>query len=218
MKPLFAIFILFLVTGCTVGQWRVFKASVPAPIGKSAATLEAERRAADLIARKIEAPAELKPVAQGLSASLGAPSKPLKADTPEDFAKAADTSAAELRSALVAMQKQITRLNVDLIKYQGKAIEGTGFSMFGPGMTTIIIALIVLAVACPPALTLMAFAYRRLKAASKSVVNGLEEAAKDPKNREAVQEIKKKYIGGQMKAHPINTATLENVILDLKKA
>jgi hypothetical protein len=206
---------LLLLTGC-FGGGRIFQKEVPKPVVKLAPQVEAERRSADLIARYIKTPEELKPVATALSTSLGTPYEPIEVDRLADLPKAASVSTTELTAAVISMQKQIAALNKTLTKYQGKEIEGTGFSYLGPGMTAIVIGLIVLAVACPPALALMGFAYRRLKATAKIVVNEMEEAANAPETQEAVGAVKKR-ISKAMGNHKINTATLKAVVLDLKK-
>ena len=206
---------LFL-TACSWQPLRVFQAKVPEPLAKAPAQIEAERRGADLIARKIEQPEELKPVAVALAASLGAPAEPIEAATAAELPKVAATATAELQAGMVKMQRQIEQLNRILAKYQGKEIEGTGFSLLGPGATVIIVGLIVLAVAFPPVLTLLVFAYRRLKATAGIVVNQLEDAANAPETREAVAIIKAK-VRQRMAESPVNTQALKSVVLDLKK-
>lgn len=213
---LFCIVFALYCVGCTAGALRIFQAKVPPPTAPSSETTESQRRAADLIARKIEKPEELKPVAQGLSQSLGAPRTPIKADTPEELVKAADTSYNELRSTILELQKQIAAQNRYLARYQGKEIEGTGFSLLGPGMATIVIGLIALGVVFPPAFTIMGLMYRRLKAAGGIVVNQIEEAAKDPETRAAVEKLKGS-IQQKMYAHPQNTKALKSVITKLKQ-
>lgn len=216
MKTLPLILVLFLLSGC-FGMPRLFQKKVPAPLEKPPAQVENERRAADLIARAIESPVELIPVAQGLSSSLGKPVKPLHFETIKDLPKAASISTAELQLSLSAMQKQLDQLNRNLTKYQGMEIEGTGFSLAGPGMVTIAIILIVLAVACPPALTLMAFAYQRMKAAASIVVTEIENASQAPETKAAVAEIKQKIQTAMVK-HPTQTTALKQVVTNLKTA
>ena len=203
-----------LLVGC--GTMRLFQAKVPPPLAKEAPQVEAERRAADLIAREIQTPVELKPVAEGLSSSLGKPQKPLTSATPAELTKAAATSNGELQVGLAKMQKQIEVLNKQLIRYQGREIEGTGFDIAGPGMMVVVIGLVVLAVACPPVMTLMFFAFRRLKAAAGIVVNEVEAAAKSPEAKEAVAGIKER-IAQKMQAHPQKTVLLKSVITNLKQ-
>lgn len=213
---LFCIGVGLYCVGCSVGALRIFKAKVPPPLAPSSETLESQRRAADLIARKIEKPEELKPVASGLSQSLGAPSNPIKADTPEELAKGASTSYKELQSTILDLQKQIAAQNRYLARYQGKEIEGTGFSLLGPGMTTVVLGLIVLGVVFPPAFTIMGLAYRRLKASAGIVVNQIEEGAKDPEMKTALGKLKD-GIMQKMHEHPQNTKALKAVITKLKQ-
>ncbi len=217
MKKLYLLVLLFCLSGCSLNPVRLFQSKVPPPLTKPPEQVETERRAADLIARTVETPKELKPVAAGLSASLGAPDKPIKVATPADIPKAAAVSAEELRASLVTMQQQIITLNKMLAQNQGKTIEGTGFSILGPGMVTILIALVALGVLCPPALTLMIFAFKRLKAAAGIVVNEVEAAAKEPETQAAVQAIKE-MISEAMVAHPGKTTLLKDTITNLKTA
>jgi hypothetical protein len=202
--------------GCTSDSFRVFQAKVPPPVEKTAKATENERRAADLIAREIQTPVVLKPVAQGLSESLGKPDNPLPSSTPAELQKSAELSVAELTANVVKLQKQIEAQNKFLAKYAGKEIEGTGFSMFGPGMTVVVLALIALAIFCPPALTLMFFAFRRLKAAAGIVVNEVENAAKSEETKAAVEAIKAK-VAESMQKHKQPTTLLKGVITNLKK-
>jgi hypothetical protein len=213
--PLVLVAFLLLV-GCSLAPLRVFQAKVPDPIVKTEGQQEADRRAADLLARKLETPVALKPVAVGLSASLGAPKKSLQADTPAELERAADQSLLELRAGMLKLQQQIESQNKFLAKYAGKEIEGTGLSLLGPGMTALVIGLIVLAVACPPVMTLMFFAFRRLKAAASIVVNEVEAAAQSPETKQAVEAIKGR-INTAMQSHPQRTTLLKSTITDLKK-
>ena len=217
LAALLSVMLSILLVSCSLSPLRVFQAKVPPPIVKPPEQVEKERRAADLLARKIETPKELIPVAGALSESLGKPEKPIVADTPAQLIKAADTSTEELRASLVLMQHQLADLNKKLMTYQGKEIEGTGLSLLGPGMTVVVIGLIALAVLCPPALTLMIFAFKRLKAAAGIVVNEVEAASKDPTTQAAVAQIKEN-ISEAMVAHPGKTTLLKDVITNLKTA
>lgn len=198
-------------SGCNTSAFRVFEKEVPKPITKPDKQIEAERRSADLLARFFQEPKVLRPVALSLSESLGAPKEPIPAATIEDLPKAADTSINELKASVVAMQRQLEQLNKTLATYQGKTIEGTGFSLLGPGMAAIVIGLIVLGVVFPPAFTLMLFAYRRLKATAGIIVEQVEEASKSPEAKKAVDEIKTAISRKMDRQH-------KNVVLNLKKA
>ena len=123
---------------------------------------------AEALARKIETPEALQPVATALSASLGPPAAQIPAATAAELPAAANTATADLRAGMVEMQRQLAQLNKKLTTYQGKDIEGTGFSVLGPGVTTLVLVLIVLAVIFPPVFALLAFAYRRLQASQST--------------------------------------------------
>lgn len=212
-----AIALVYLVTGCSVVGTRWFQAKVPTGVSKPPEQTEHERQSADLLSREIQTPAVLKPVAVALSKSLGAPVKPLPASTPEELTHSAGVATALTQADLVAMQKQIENLNKSLLKYQGKEIEGTGFSILGPGVVTIVIGLAVLGCVFPPVFTILAFAYRRVKATAKIVVDSIESSAQDPELQTAVSKIKNE-VSQKMTAHPFSTDVLKNVVLDLKKA
>lgn len=209
-----ALLLLFVVAGCGFPT-RVFQSKVPDPITKPPAQLEGERQAADLLAHGIEAPKSLVPVAEGLSSSLGKPQKPLPSTTPEQVDASALKVIASMEQNLVKMQRQLDVLNLKLTAFQGKTIEGTGFNIAGPGMMAVIIGLVVLAVACPPVMTLMFFAFRRMKAAAGIVVTEMEKAAEAPETAEAVKAIKRK-VSAAMQKHPQATTQLKSVITNLK--
>lgn len=179
---------LVLLTGCSLG--RVFQTKVPEPVSKSPQQTEAERSAADLIARKLETPVELKPVATNLSASLGAPKYSLADVSNFNIGSASAHANQNLLDGMLRMQRQLDALNKKLTTLQGKDIEGTGISLLGPGMATIVIGLIVLGVVFPPAFTLMGIAYRRLKQTSSIIVDQIDEAAKAPETADAMKKFK----------------------------
>lgn len=208
MRRVSLLCVVVLLTSCAVP--RIFESKVPAPVVKSESQIEAERQGADLIARKIETPVELKPVAASLSSSLGAPKKSLVDVKVFDLPKAANTADADLRENLVKFQKELDDVNRRLIKLQGKDIEGTGISLLGPGITTIVIGLIVLGVVFPPAFTFLLFAFRRLRSTASLVVNSIESAAAAPETAQAVSAIKSSLSNTMDKLH-------KNVVLDLKK-
>ncbi len=209
-----------IIFGCT-GP-RAFQSTVPPPIVKSPEQIEAERQGADLLAQTLQEPAELKPVALALSASLGAPKKSLvevkilNGVNTFDVPKASAVAVHNLQKALVQMQGQRDALNAKLTKLQGKEIEGTGFSLLGPGLLTTVIIICVIAVVCPGAMTAMWFVMRRLKAAASIVVNKMEAASKDPETKDAIAKVKKD-IEADMIAHPQKTTLLRDVITNLKK-
>lgn len=215
MKKFFLCLLVFCFTGCGIIPTRIFQKKVPPPITKAPAQIENERQAADLIAQSITAPPSLKPVAQELSSSLGKPEKPLPSATPAQVDDSASKSIASLSAGMVKLQEQVEAQNRFIAKYAGKTLDDTGFSLLGPGMGAVVIGLIALAVLCPPALTLMIFAFRRLKAAAGIVVNQVEAAAKEPATQAAVNSIKAK-IESAMQSHPAQTTLLKDTITNLK--
>lgn len=189
---------------------RIFQATVPPPILKPEAQVESERVAADLIARKIEAPVELKPVAVSLASSLGAPVKSLVDVKIFDLPAAAHTADADLRAGMVAMQKELRDVNIRLAKLQGKPIEGTGLNLLGPSTVLIVGGLIALGVAFPPAFTVMAFLYRRMRATAGHIVTAIDDVGKDPATAETLDKLKTSLSARMDRAH-------RNVVHGLQK-
>lgn len=210
-----ALLLLFLLTGCSMP--RVFQSKVPPPVEDTPQKIEAQREAADLIARKIESPAELIPVAQSLSHSLGSPLRNLVDVKSFDLPTASHQADSNLQQGIRDMQEQLRQVNLRLAKLQGKEIEGTGFSVLGPGMATVVVGLIVLGVACPPALTFLFFVLRRTKAVAGILVNKIEEAAKSPETAAAIATLKSN-IGEAIHENPQKTTLLKDVITNLKTA
>lgn len=216
-------FLLFLafsfIPACgIIPDMRVGEKSVPPPVQKPPQQVEAERQAADVLAKGIEEPKSLIPVAKGLSNSLGKPLKPLIHSNPtrEEIDLVSLSALQRLEEGMSRMQKQIDAQNKFLTKHAGKTIEGTGFDLMGPSMFLLIAGLIVLAVVCPPVMTLMFFAFRRLKAAAGIVVNEIEEASKSEETKNAVAAIKAKVADKMHKSKQPSTA-LKAVITDLKQ-
>lgn len=169
-------------------QWRVGQAEVPRPVEKPAVQVEAERQAADLIAKRIEEPVALKPVAANLSASLGAPEHPIPAETKtEDAAK---ESLEDLQAGMAKLQAAVVAQNRILARYAGKEIEGTGINLFGPGVTAVVLGLIVLAVVFPPLATILFFMLRRVGGAMSATVAGVEDFIQARQDDDAVKELK----------------------------
>lgn len=183
-----ALVILFLLTGCSIP--RLFQLHVPAPVTKADAQIEAERSAADLLARKIETPVELIPVAVSLSSSLGTPKKSLVDVKVFNLPTAAKTADGDLQTGIRDMQEQLRQVNLRLASLQGKPIEGTGISLLGPGMVTIIIALIALGVIFPPAFTFLFMAFRRLRSTTGKIVEGIESISETHEDNKAVSDLK----------------------------
>jgi hypothetical protein len=138
-------------------------------------------------------------VARSLSESLGAPKKSLVDVKVFDLPKASAIADQDLRQGIVKIQEQLRQTNLRLAKLQGKEIEGTGLSVLGPGMATIVIGLIILGVVFPPAFTLMGIAYRRLKSTSSMIVEQIDEASKDPQAAPIVKQLKSN-LNGKMDA------------------
>lgn len=168
----FTLFTFLVFSGCTLPQWRVFQAKVPAPLAKPLDQTEFERRAAELLARRIEKPEALKPVAQQLSASLGAPAKPI---TEPDVEKASALSVDELQRGMAKMQAQLALLNRRLATYQGKEIEGTGFNLAGPTGLLSIAGIVALCIFVPGFLTFVLFVIRRLRGTIQQMAQAVEE-------------------------------------------
>lgn len=214
------IFLLFFAFGfvpaCGIlPQYRVGQKAVPPPVGKTLQQLEAERQGAQFVADTITAPAATVPVARAVSDSLGKPKEPLPTATPEQVDQSAAKALEALGKQMAKMQERIDAQNKFLTKYAGTKLEGTGFDLMGPGMVTLVIGLIVLGVLCPPALTIMFFIFRRMKAAAGIVVNEMEAAAKAPETKEAVAKIKVK-VAEKMQAHKQPTSALKQIITNLK--
>lgn len=160
----------FLLTGCSsfLPQWRVFQAKVPEPIVKNEAKMEVDRQVADYIARTVENPPELKPLAMSLSESLGHPKKPIKV---EDGAE--ERLQASLNKALLDTQRQREELNQTLTKTEGKKIEGTGVNVFGFAVSGTVLILIALCVMFPPVAGIIWFIIQRAYGALSRTTKGI---------------------------------------------
>jgi len=204
-----AAILLFALTGCT--PLRLFQTSVPAPITKPSAQIESERQAADLIAQKIETPVELRPVAVSLSASLGAPAHSLLDVKTFSLPAASHAADANLRDGIVQMQAQLAQLNTRLSKLQGKDVEGTGISILGPSTVLIIGGIVVLGVVFPPAFTVLLMLFRRLKATASTIVNNIDDAAKEPASAAAISSLKTRLSADMDQVHKRIVKSLQKV-------
>ena len=193
MRRYVPLLLIVALCGC---QWRVLQTKVPGPVEKSPQQIEAERQSADLVARTIEEPKEMIPVAQKLSESLGAPKEQINA---VDLNKARDEALALLLKGMQRQQADLAKLNEKLTKLQGKEIEGTGFNLFGPSMGLGIIALIALGILCPPAATLMFFILKRTREALKTTVSNIEKFSED--EPEAAEKLKSLQSRAMDKVH-----------------
>lgn len=217
---LFRAFLLFLafsfVPSCALlPEHRIGQKAVPAPVAKSPQQIEAERQAAEYLTHVDMDPPEAEQVADGLSESLGKPGKPLPTANKQEIKDSAAEALKALNVGMTKMQKQIDAQNKFLSKYAGTKLEGTGFDLMGPGMIAIVIGLIALGVLCPPALTVMFFILRRVKAAAGIVVSEVENASKEPELQAAVSKIKNN-VATAMQKHKQPTTALKSVITNLK--
>ena len=169
MRALIVIPLLFL-GGCQslIPNWRIFQAKVPEPIVKNDAKIEVDRQVADYIARTIEQPVQLKPLAASLSESLGHPKKPMAvADDSEERLQAM------LNKALLDTQRQRDDLNNRLEKTEGKKIEGTGVNVFGFAVSGTVLVIIALCVAFPPIGGVIWFIVQRIYGALSRTTQGI---------------------------------------------
>lgn len=194
MKHFTLILCLFL-TGCQLPQWRVFQAKVPEPIVKAPRAVEVERQAADLLAKRIEKPAELIPVAQRLSASLGLPEKPLEGSTEE----LAPETVKALERELLRTQNQLDELNKLLTKNEGKKVEGTGINIFGASFSLGVVAIVVLCIMFPPIGLVLWSIFKRLSGALTSTAKGISNYISE--NPEAGEKLKGYLAKTQDAAH-----------------
>lgn len=186
MRKLAVILACLCLSGCAsmLPQWRLFQKKVPAPIVKPAAQIETERRTADYIARKIEKPEQLVPMAIELSESLGEPEHPIT----DDLDAAEARMAKEWHKTLLKSQQQLAELNTLLAKTEGKKIEGTGFNAFGISFGLGTLILIILLVAFPPLGAILWTVFKRVSGALSATARGVADFIKD--NPEAGEKLK----------------------------
>lgn len=194
---IFLVLSVFLLAGCQslMPEWRIFQKKVPAPIVKPAAQVELERQAAEYIARNVEKPVELKPIAVGLSKSLGVPDKPVMAIPAEAGPDFYD----EWMKVLKKEQEQRDELNAMLAKQEGKKIEGTGYNIFGFSVGAAGLALIVLMVMFPPLATIIWAIFTRVSGALTTTAKGIAEFVKE--NPDAGKRLKEKLAQTQDAVH-----------------
>lgn len=180
---------LFL-SGCALlPELRVFQKKLPPPVEQSKVT-EGQRQAADYIAKKIEKPEELKPVAQELATSLGTPVEPVvdTGDIKADSEKIVET----LRAENADLRKRIEKQAAWLREYQGAKLEGTGFNLTGPLGFLGFFGIIALVVFVPGTLTAAFFVIRRLRSTVQVVSQSIEEFKVD--NPAAAEDLKENYL------------------------
>jgi len=170
MKKFIIALVLLSLTGCsTLRDWKVGTDEVPGydPITRD--QREAEKTAADYLARNVETPVEAVPVAQGLSNLMGAPIVPTD-----------DTAAIlrDLRKELAAQQKRLADLEEWISKNQGKSIEGSGWQPFKwiPGTWFLWIIGITAFIAIG-GLPFLVMALRMSRATIRTLVRGVEDIA-----------------------------------------
>ena len=166
------------ISGCQLPQWRVFQKKVPGPLVKAESVVELERQSADFIARNVIEPPELKPIAEKLSQSLGAPKEPIL----ESPAKAEDEFARAWNKELLKTQKQIRELNDELAALNGKKVEDTGFNVFGPSMGLLVVGVVALLVMFPPLATVLWWLMQRASGALTRTAKGVSNFIKENPN------------------------------------
>lgn len=137
-----------LMSGCALAQWRIWQRKVPgAQSEKPPEQLEGERQGAAFIRARTTPPvtdpaavlAEIHPVAEALSASLGEPkTAPAAGDNK-------DATIAALRAGLLAKDRQLDSWRAFGRKYGDMPIEGTGINLAGP---TGLLGLVLVVAAC----------------------------------------------------------------------
>ena len=177
------------ISGCQLPQWRVFQKKVPGPLVKAESVVELERQSADFIARNVIEPPELKPIAEKLSQSLGAPKEPIL----ESPAKAEDEFAKAWNKELLKTQEQIRELNDELAALNGKKVEDTGFNVFGPSMGLLVVGVVALLVMFPPLATVLWWLMKRASGALTRTAKGISDYIKDnPTDGQRLKEYLKK--------------------------
>ena len=192
MKRLSLVLCVVMLSGCAVPQWRVFQKSVPAPVGKSEAQVESERQAADLIAKTVEEPVQLRPVAQTLSESLGKPLKPLDHT---NIPTASNRAVSGLESGILEVQRERAKQDEFLARYEGLQIENTGVNLFGGSVVLSMVAVVALCVLVPGFGTLVLFLIRRLRVGLQQTVEGIAQFSED--EPESAQRLKN-HLRGRM--------------------
>jgi hypothetical protein len=196
-----------LLGACSVPQMRVFQQEVPKPTEKSQQQIEAERSAADLLARKVTEPAEMIPVAQKLSDSLGVPTHPIAY---EDLNKARGDALDRLLKGMIKEQNDALELNRKLDKYDGKKIEGTGFNMFGVAVSGPILIIIALCIFFPGTITVIFWILRRVRGTLVSTVQGIQNFKEE--NPEVAKALNNALKGAQDEAHKVLVKKIKSTL------
>lgn len=144
--------IVAAAVGCSLPNWRVFQKKVD---GRDAEQpkeqTEGQRRAAAYIKAVTTPPVadpaktveDVHEVAAGLSASLGEPEHPVKAEDKDAVLKS-------LRAALQSKEEQLERWKAFGRRYAGTPLEDTGINLAGPAGLALLAGGIALCVAFPP--------------------------------------------------------------------
>ncbi len=152
MRLIAVIFVLLLLPGCSLPQWRVFQRTVPATeSAKPARQEESERRAAAYIHEATRPPVasaaatveKVHQVAAGLRSSLGEPAEPVHV---EDY----EAVLSQLREGIRQRDAQLERWKQFGRRYAGTPLEGTGINLAGPAGVLGLAAVVALCVAVPP--------------------------------------------------------------------
>jgi hypothetical protein len=168
-----ALLLSLLVSGCHLfPQVIVGQKTVPPPVEKRPEQLEAERKAARLVADKITAPAALVPVARELSNSLGQPLVPLITN---DLPNAAQKIVETLRAENARLATQNEKQRAFLRKYAGNKIEDTGFDVGGLLSGSGMLAFIAVLIFVPGAFGFFLFTIRRLRSTLGGVITAVEQ-------------------------------------------
>lgn len=193
-----AAFLALIFSGCSllpvlrVGQKKID----PKATEKPAEQTEAERRGAAYLSLRsmvFEPDArqqllEIHTVAESLSASLGAPKKPVTLENK-------DAVISELRAGRLADQKKIEAYRAFTLKYAGSTIDGTGIDLAPWGGGFGLLLIVAGCIFIPGFGTLVLFVIKRLRGTVQQMAQGVEEFAVE--HPEKAAELKD-YLKGSM--------------------
>ena len=172
----------FALTSC--GSFRLFQDKVPEPVKKNLNHLDYEKQGAFYLAKNLED--DNKDVANALSRSLGIPSNEEK-----DSSRITEN----LITSSSNYQSRINGLNTKLENLKGKEIEDTGFNFFPISSILGIIAIVVICILFPSAVTVLFFVLKRTRLALANVVSGVKEfTEKHPEESKDLDEILEKKL------------------------
>lgn len=142
---------LLALSGCALPQWRVFQKTIPADqSAPPPAQVEGQKRAAAYIAAVTTPPVanpaqtvgDVHEVAADLSASLGQPKEPVKAEDRDKVIRG-------LQDGLKAKDAQLDAWRAFGRKYAGTPLEGTGINLAGPAGLLGLVGVVAACIACP---------------------------------------------------------------------